>query len=144
MVYNIGHVMRRQRNLSYGGQFRRNVSVDFLNRWKAPGDENQTNIPGYLFNSDPNAVAGTYNTDYFTFGDVNSVSASFVKLRDITLFYDLPKFVVSKIGTQSVTLRAQLSNVMLWKANKFGIDPEFQGSLPTNQNTISFGANISF
>jgi len=33
---------------------------------------------------------------------------------------------------------------MLWKANKFGIDPEFQGYMPSNQNTISLGANISF
>lgn len=144
IIYNMGHVMRRQRNLTYGGQFRRNVSVDFLDRWKVPGDETRTNIPAYLLNADPNAVAGTFNTDYFTFGDVNVVSASFVKLRDVTLFYDLPKLLANKIGTQGITLRAQLSNVMLWKANKFGIDPEFQGYMPTNQNTISLGANISF
>jgi TonB-linked SusC/RagA family outer membrane protein len=144
MVYNIGHVMRRDRNLTYGQQFRRNVSVDFLNRWKVPGDENLTNIPGYITSSDPNFAANTYNTDYFRFGDVNVVSASFVKLRDVTLFYDLPTELAGKIRTLGVTLRAQLSNVMLWKANKFGIDPEFQGTIPSNQNTITLGANISF
>ncbi|WP_165500407.1 SusC/RagA family TonB-linked outer membrane protein [Pedobacter psychroterrae] len=145
MVYNMGHVMRRPRYLTYGGQFRRNVSVDFLNRWRQPGDETSTNIPGYITNANPNAVAGTYNADYFIMGDVNVVSASFVKLRDITLFYDLPTILVNKIKAQGVTFRAQLSNVMLWKANKYGIDPEFQGVIaPSNQNTITVGANVSF
>lgn len=145
MIYNMGHVMRRQRDLTYGGQFRRNVSVDFLNRWKVAGDEARTNIPGYITNSNPNAIAGTYNTEYFTQGDVNVVSASFVKLRDITLFYDLPKLLAGKIKAQGITFRAQLSNVMLWKANKYDIDPEFQGVIaPSNQRTVSIGANVSF
>ena len=145
IIYNMGHVMRRQRDLTFGGQLRRNVSVDFLERWKVPGDEARTNIPAYITNANPNAVAGTYNIDYFNFGDVNVVSASFVKLRDITLFYDLPKFLVSKVNAQGISFRAQLSNVMLWKANKFGIDPEFQGlAIPANQHTVTLGANLSF
>jgi TonB-linked SusC/RagA family outer membrane protein len=137
MVYNMGHVMRRQRNLMFGGQLRRNVSVDFLNRWKVPGDEAFTNIPGMVFST-------ANETNYFTQGDVNVVSASFVKLRDITLFYSIPQHLADKIRAQGITFRAQVSNVMVWKANKFGIDPEFQGAIPNNQNTISLGANISF
>jgi len=142
LVYNMGHVMRRQRYLTNGGQFRRNVSVDFLNRWKVPGDEANTDIPPYLTNSSPNA--GAVETNYFYQGDVNVVSASFLKLRDATLFYDLPKFLVKKINVQGITLRAQLSNVMVWTANKYGIDPEFQGLVaPTNQKTVSLGINVS-
>lgn len=144
IIYNMGHVMRRQRNLTYTGQFRRNVSADFMDRWKVPGDENITNIPGYITSTNANYVGNTYNTEYFSNGDVNVVSASFVKLRDITLFYDLPKPIASMIKTQNVTFRVQLSNVLLWKANKYGIDPEFQGNMPANQHTISLGANVSF
>ncbi|WP_165825341.1 SusC/RagA family TonB-linked outer membrane protein [Pedobacter yonginense] len=139
MVYNLGHVMRRPRNLSYGGQFRRNVSVDFLSRWKVPGDEAFTDIPAFRTTSTP-----AVETNYFTLGDVNVISASFVKLRDITLFYDLPKFLASKIKAQGVTFRAQVSNVMLWTKNKYGVDPEFLGAVaPYNQNTFTIGANIS-
>ncbi|MNY35275.1 hypothetical protein D3C86_1696740 [compost metagenome] len=73
------------------------------------------------------------------------MSASFVKLRDITLFYDLPKLLAGKIKAQGITFRAQFSNVMLWKANKYDIDPEFQGVIaPSNQRTVSIGANVSF
>jgi hypothetical protein len=139
MVYNLGHVMRRIRNLSYGGQFRRNVSVDFLDRWKAPGDEAFTDIPAFRTTSTP-----AVENNYFEKGDVNVVSASFVKLRDVTLFYDLPKSLVNRIKAQGISFRVQLSNVMLWTKNKYGLDPEFYGAnYTTNQHTVTFGVNVS-
>jgi TonB-linked SusC/RagA family outer membrane protein len=139
MVYNLGHVMRRTRNLAYGGQFRRNVSVDFLNRWKAPGDEAFTNIPAFRTTSTP-----VVENNYFEKGDVNVVSASFVKLRDVTLFYDLPKSLVNRIQAQGISFRVQLSNVMLWTKNKYGMDPEFYGAnYTTNQHTVTLGINVS-
>ncbi len=142
MIYNMGHVMRRQRNLMFGGQLHRNMSVDFLDRWKAPGDELYTDIPAYLTNGSPNA--GLINTDYFTYGDNNVVDASFIKLRDVTLFFDLPRNLINKVNMQGVTFRAQISNIMVWKANKFDIDPEFQGlAIPTNQHSVSLGVNVS-
>ncbi len=142
MIYSLGHVMRRDRQLFYYGQLRTDVSVDFLNRWKNPGDENKTDIPSYIANSSTSTT--TRSTDYFTNGDVNVVSASYVKLRDITLSYELPKSIVHLIRAEGVSFRAQLSNVMLWKANKFDIDPEFQSAMPANQHTITLGAHVSF
>lgn len=144
MVYNFGHVMRRDRNLIFGGMLHRNVSVDFLNRWQNKGDEAFTDIPPYLGNGD--AANGVGNTAYFTYGHTNVVDASFIKLRDITLFYDVPRSLLNNIRlrTQSFTFRVQVSNVMLWKANKFGIDPEFQGLvIPYNQNTVTVGAHVT-
>lgn len=142
MIYNMGHVMTRQRNLLFGGELHRNISVDFLKRWKAPGDEKLTDIPGYITNANPNA--GITNVEYFTKGDINVVDASFVKLRDITLFYDVAAHLLKRIKVQGLTLRAQVSNVLLWKANKYSIDPEFQGIIPpTNQKTFTIGAHLS-
>jgi TonB-linked SusC/RagA family outer membrane protein len=143
MIYNMGHKMLRERNLLYGGPLHNNVSVDFLNRWKTGGDEKFTDIPPYMTNANPNN--GLVNNDYFTKGDVNVVSASFVKLRDITLFYDIPVNIIRKVKAQSLTFRVQVSNVMIWKANDFGIDPEFENlALPTNQNTLTIGAHLTF
>lgn len=138
MIYNMGHVMRRDRNVIINRPLKSNVHVDFLNRWRVPGDEANTNIPGLVNNT-------ANDFDYFTMGDINVVDASFLKLRDITLFYDLPKSIVSKIRAQGISFRAQVSNVMLWKANEFDLDPEFSGAtFRSNQNTFSLGANISF
>ncbi|WP_165958233.1 SusC/RagA family TonB-linked outer membrane protein [Segetibacter sp. 3557_3] len=143
IIYQMGHKMRRNRNLIFGGPLTRNMSPEFLARWKAPGDEAITDIPPYITNASP--IAALTNTDYFTRGSNNVLDASFAKLRDITLFYDLPKNLVSKIHSQGLTFRVQLNNVMLWKANKYGIDPEFQDLvLPVNQNTVAFGVNLSF
>lgn len=139
MVYNMGHVMRRDRYLSINRPMMSNVEVAYLDRWKKPGDEANTNIPGVV------ASTTSTNYSYFTFADENVVDASFLKLRDVTLFYNLPTTWVKKIRAQNVSLRAQLSNVMLWTANKYNLDPEFSGlAVRTNQNTISLGANISF
>lgn len=137
MVYNMGHKMRRQRFLNYGQLLTTNVHIDYMNRWQQAGDEAHTDIPGQI-NSSTNEV------NYFIYGDNNVLSSSFLKLRDITLFYNLPKEIASKIKAQGITLRAQISNVLLWADNKYGIDPEFQDLVaPTNQNTISFGINLS-
>ena len=143
MIYNMGHKMRWERYLTFGGQFQRNVSVDFLERWQQKGDELVTDIPPYITNANPNS--GFANYDYFRKGSRNVLDASFIKLRDITLFYDLPKRLLSRVKVDGITFRAQVSNVMIWKANHQGIDPEFQGLvLPSEQNSLTLGAHVSF
>jgi len=163
IVFNLGHVMRKDVNETYtdrlvhdnvqlGGRDNGfnsgNLHADFANRWKQPGDELKTNVPAYLGNR---SLSDTRrDVFYYTRGDVNVVSASYIKLRDITLSYSLPSLLVKKLKADQVTLRAQISNLMLWKANKDGIDPEFQEatyayrSMLVNQGTLSFGLNVKF
>jgi hypothetical protein len=103
--------------------------------------------------------ASRRDTRYYTQGDINVVSAAFVKLRDISLSYDLPQRIVSVAKLEGVRLRLQLSNVMLWKANDYGIDPEFHDApggsaagqlaggiryMPVNQGAVTAGLNIRF
>ncbi len=158
-VINLGNVMRRDVNQFYSGRlYQRNVSIygfmtgnvnaEFLNRWKQPGDEAITNIPSYVSNS---ATSDSRrNVGYYTYADINVVNASYIKMRDITLAYSLPAGLTRKLSIQQATFRAQVSNIMLWKANKYDIDPEFQNavtgvrSLLVNQGTVSLGVNIKF
>ncbi|WP_442589284.1 SusC/RagA family TonB-linked outer membrane protein [Pedobacter sp. AW31-3R] len=166
VIYNLGHVMRRDVNTLFSGgrlvpgqgSFTGNVHQEFVNRWKNPGDEAFTDIPAYI--AENGLSDSERNLDYYTLADRNVLSASFIKLRDITLSYELPKNMLSKINVKGITLRAQLSNLMLWKANHYGIDPEFQDptgyavysstanggarTMPLNQKTISLGAHINF
>ncbi len=157
-VFNLGHVMRNDVNQFYsdrlvnnGGDDNRlssgNVHSDFLLRWRQPGDEAKTNIPSYIANS---SLSSQRDVSYYTNGDINVLDASFIKMRDITLAYSMPQSWSKKIGVEQVTLRSQLSNIMLWKANDEGIDPEFQYALQgvrtvrVNQGTVSFGLNVRF
>ncbi|HEX9509287.1 MAG TPA: SusC/RagA family TonB-linked outer membrane protein [Puia sp.] len=154
MVYSLGSVMRRDVNTYYTdipttASFETgNINTEFLNRWQKAGDETRTNVPSYV------AVSSTSNSrrdvGYYENADINVLSASYIKFRDITLSYSLPMSVIRRTNTQGVSLRLQLSNLMLWKANKGNIDPEFQNafagtrSTPFGQRSISMGLHISF
>ena len=180
MVFNLGHVMRRDVSGFYfpyasnrpvhgsilggsdnsgflGGQ----IHPDFLNRWQKPGDEQRTNVPSYV--ADVSLSESRRELAYYSRGDLNVVSASFIKLRDISLSYSLPENIVNRLRSDEITFRVQVSNIMLWKANRFDIDPEFHEPsygvrLPSNplvdasaspnyrwnQGTITVGVNVNF
>jgi hypothetical protein len=84
------------------------------------------------------------NTNYYTQGDLNVISASYLKLRDISLGYTLPTAWASRVYTRQISLRAQLSNIMVWKNNSYGIDPEILNNVYTGQNAVSFGVQVEF
>lgn len=151
IVYNLGHVLRKDVNEHYRGRLNGgNVHADFANRWKQPGDEAFTDIPSYV----SNAALGASRRDltYYVYGNTNIISGSYLKLRDITFSYSLPTSLISRIKADNISFRLQLSNLLLWKANKVGIDPEFHD--PTNnasirpplrnQRTITIGTHIIF
>lgn len=153
-VYNLGFVMRRDVNRSYsGGRLvpdvgsltTGNVHSDFAKRWQGQGDELRTDIPAYI-----TAKTDTRELNFYYSADRNVVDASYIKLRDITFSYALPKKLVNSVNAQGISFRAQVSNIMLWKANKFGIDPEFQSAfagtrnMPANQKTFTLGAHVTF
>ncbi|MCU4156289.1 SusC/RagA family TonB-linked outer membrane protein [Carboxylicivirga sp. A043] len=81
--------------------------------------------------------------------------ASYVKLRELKLGYDLPKQFVSKIGLQSATLSVVSRNVALLYSEARGFDPEQVnsisnsslgyegGSLPSSRS-VGFNINLIF
>lgn len=155
--YNLGHVMRRDvyydyyMGTLYGGRMIQHgravdgvglygllsgqVHPDFLNRWKKPGDEAFTNVPAYV--AEPSVSDTRRYVSYYMLGDINVIDASFIKLRDITLEYGLPKKWLAAIKADNLSLRVQCSNIMLWKANKYDIDPEFH--MPDGRRVPAYG-----
>ncbi len=157
IIGNLGHVMRRDVNTKYNGNRLNpgggsissgNEHVDFANRWKKQGDELITDIPRWIGNVNVSTTQRYIN--YYIYADRNVVDASFLKFRDITLSYSLPKSALLRSRLAAVSIQAQVGNIMLWKANKFDIDPEFITPLTgvrtqlVGQHTFSIGTNISF
>lgn len=158
IIYNGGNVMFRDVNTFWSGvPYQNEMHSEFLNRWKVANDEKNTDIPRYAGTS---AISGNRNTNYYTYANNNVFNASFAKIRDITLSYDIRGGLIKKLHAQSIAFRAQVSNLMLWKANDLGIDPEFQSlgnrgatltagntgairNLRTGQGTITLGAHIT-
>jgi TonB-linked SusC/RagA family outer membrane protein len=155
MIYNLGHVMRKDVNTFYAGKltgttgfFQGNINSYFVNRWKTSGDEKVTNIPSYV--ESENIQFSRRDVDYYAKGDINVVSASYVKLRDITLSYTLPEHILGLLHISAMNVFVQSGNYMIWRANKEGIDPEFHDlatgtrRMPAFGHSFSIGANITF
>ncbi|MDR0815545.1 MAG: TonB-dependent receptor [Bacteroidales bacterium] len=109
-----------------------------LDRWQKPGDV--TDIPRLtLYNGDPNVNGGSANNYQ---GIVNRRStrfledASYLRLRDVSLSYSIPKDWASKVGVQRIKVGVSASN--LWTLTPYkGLDPEVSAQ-STNQNTAGY------
>lgn len=144
--FNTGHVLFRDFNTYWQEPlFGNNMHSEFANRWKVAGDENKTDIPRYAANS---AIANNRNTSYYGYANTHAFDASYAKIREITLSYSLPQSMIRLLNAQGISFRAQVSNLMLWKANNLGIDPEFQTArgvrtIRSGQETFTVGAHIT-
>jgi TonB-linked SusC/RagA family outer membrane protein len=149
MIFNAGHVIRDPRVNTVSGVIAgNNYQAGFLERWKVPNDETRTDIPRYVANT---AINASRDLNYYNLGSTRILSADYLKIRDISLSYTLPRLVASKIRAQSITFRCNVNNLMLWTANDLNFDPEVNRTNQlqiTNvrpaQGTVSFGAHISF
>lgn len=83
-------------------------------------------ITGYTEN------LGGAGTKYIPYGDnypwdftrAATFDASFVKLREVSLGYDLPSNFVKRLGLQNANIAVYSRNIILWTKAKIGIDPE--------------------
>jgi len=147
IVYNLGHMMRRDVNRFFTGRLVNNLPTYFNDRWKVAGDETRTDVPKYIANTATNT--STRNTALYTSAFRNIESASYLRLRDLTLNYGLPSDLVKKLSMSELSVYGQVNNLLLWTKNKHGIDPEYfdvQAGLRTERMPAfyTFGIRASF
>lgn len=127
---------------SYGGGLLSNNAA-LADRWRNPGDEAHTNIPG-LSNTNFNSINRYVNSD------VNIRDAGNIRLQQVSLNYTVPESMLRKTPfIKSLTVGATVSNLgLLWVANKEGIDPAYQmtssfNNLPPARNyVLSFNLSL--
>lgn len=91
-----------------------NSWTELQNYWKAPGDN--TSIPKPVANS----VVSQF---YYSSSDAGFSDASFLRLKNVMLSYQLPKLFTSKMKITNLKIYAQGQN--LWTVTKYkGYDPE--------------------
>lgn len=129
----------------------RSIQKSSLNYWQKPGDTGVLPRPTNLTNPD-----GSLN--YFRTGNSRYLEdASYLRLRDITISYNLPKSITSAIRTSGVRLYLTATN--LWTLTNYsGPDPEVnvaadsrnglvQGldfGTPPQPKSVVLGVNLSF
>ncbi|MCQ9640167.1 SusC/RagA family TonB-linked outer membrane protein [Chryseobacterium sp. WG14] len=113
-------------------------------------------LPGVKEDGTPNDIhldATTWGKSFYNTVDAQNVfDASYIKLRDVTLSYDLPKSFIGN-SIQGIRVSAFARNLFAWNLANKGIDPENTsygsgniqgiegGSLPS---TRVFGVNVNF
>lgn len=102
------------------------LSADIAKRWQSPGDEANTTVPGL------NGTATAVNASLVRYqnSDINVLKGDYVRLRELSLSYQLPTALINKVKIRSANLNFAVRNLgLLWTANKQGYDPDFVNSL---------------
>lgn len=111
-----------------------NQPVSVLDRWQQPGDKKSVQAFGNSYD----ALVGYF---YYTDSDATIVDASYVRLKNLSLTYQLPQSWMKKAKIQSTSIFLQGQNLLTFTPYK-GLDPETQGlSLPPLR-TITAGVQI--
>ncbi|MFA4866797.1 MAG: SusC/RagA family TonB-linked outer membrane protein [Pedobacter sp.] len=120
LVFNYGHVVRREMPDMYGYDWSGAYNNQIAQRWRKAGDELITDIPAipemqYL--SDYYGRAATRSTN-------SIIDASFIRLREVQFGYSFNSNLLKSTPFKSIRIVAQMNNLYLFKKNKYGIDPE--------------------
>lgn len=125
-----------------------NISKEFKNRWRQPGDEEKTNIPRFMTQSEwySTGTSGSVNPPLlFDNSDQRVAKADFVKLRNVSLSYSFAPELLDRLKLTQMNVYIQGQNLYTLKDKKLkGLDPQhFYLSEPIPA-TITLGVNMSF
>jgi TonB-linked SusC/RagA family outer membrane protein len=99
-----------------------NQPVEVINRWQKPGDI--TNIQRF------GTISGTFDTYYananYLFSNRNVTDASYIRLKNVALSYQLPTSLVQNLKIKNCRVYFQGQNVLTF-TKYLGLDPESQG-----------------
>lgn len=150
-----------------------NMSSVFVDRWRQPGDERFTTIPGlsnvsldmpdgytpinitnehlftmvdlpYVRYAGPSTYTGWFMYDH---SDTRVVKADHIRFRSLTLGYDLPDSWLQHVGIGNCRIDFQAQNLGVWAFDKRlkGQDPDQVASIGMPVlPTFSFGIQLGF
>lgn len=159
-TYKIGQKVRLL-EMYYGNQTmpmpEHNMSGEFNNRWRKPGDEAYTNIPALSNEALVPSQTATESVSYhilpwnrsywwaYDQSDVRTARGSYIRWQQLTLNYTLPDRLVKRTGASNVRLGMQVQNlgVLTFDKKLKGKDPEQVRSigmpvLPSYNFSLSF------
>lgn len=119
---------------SYYGDGNQPVAV--LDRWQKPGDK----ATFQKFTSSSGNIANAYA--YQQYSDGAYADASFIRLKNVSLGYQLPKVFLQKLNIQQARFYFQAQNLYTISGYK-GLDPEGQGTTPP-LSIWTIGAQFTF
>ncbi len=131
ITYSFGNKIRLDPVFSAAYSDMSAMPKEFKNRWAVSGDEARTDIPTiasmrqYI---NDNNLSYAYNA--YNYSTARVADGGFIRLKDVSLTYDLPKKFLNKIGLSTASVKLDATNLFLLYSDKKlnGQDPEFVNS----------------
>ena len=128
LTYSFGNKVRLDPVFSNSYDDMTALPREFKNRWTLPGDEAYTTIPVIASkrqDEQDQYLERAYSA--YNYSTERVADGGFIRLKEVSLTYDLPKSFLEKIRFSSASLKLQATNLCLLYADKKlnGQDPEF-------------------
>lgn len=141
MTYKFGHIFQENLLAKYAyykpTDDTKAKHKDIAKIWKKSGDESTTGLPAMPRNTGELSAS---RRNSFLYSDYAIHDASHIRLKDITLQYELDKDLIKKWGIARANILFQVRDLgLIWKANNVDLDPE---SIPFSGREISHGNTI--
>lgn len=128
-------------NGAYLPDAKKNVSKDLNNRWKKPGDELHTTLPGVINGSAQTSTpfgGSSFYMDLYNYSSERVVSSSFLRCNNLTLSYKINSEKIQKIGFNSLSVGGSVSNLFVIASKRYnGFDPELGNSIKPQGYSLS-------
>lgn len=137
--YNLGYFVRRPSIDYYAMVNTGDVHPDFANRWQNLGDELSTSVPSFKY------PLPSRRDEFYKYADVNVVKGDHIRLQDIYAEYNLNSVLGQSSWIKDLSLFVNVANMnlILWKSNDSGVDPNFPSGIPT-PGSFSLGCRSTF
>lgn len=131
MTYSAGNKLRLTPTFASGYSDQVAMPKEFKNRWVMPGDEAYTNIPAIASRRQVYSdiyLSRAYSA--YNYSSARIASGAFVRLKEVSLSYDIPKSFLKALRLNSASLKLAATNICLLYADKKlnGQDPEYFNS----------------
>lgn len=128
MTYSFGNVVRLNPVFKSYYSDLTAMPREFKNRWVVAGNEKTTDIPTILSQRmyhDNNNLSRAYSA--YNYSTARIAKGDFIRMKEISLTYEFPKKLISRLKFQSLSVKLQATNLFLIYADKKlnGQDPEF-------------------
>lgn len=136
LTYKMGYYFRRQAvSPNYADVLTGYTHQDYQRRWQKSGDEAFTDIPSFVYPSNPN------RSTFYRFSQTLVEKADHLRMQDVRLSYTLPDFKKGPANAQIYLFAANLG--ILWRANKYGIDPDAAPTVPATDHSLPRAFSLS-
>lgn len=140
ITWKTGYVFRRT-SMNSGHEYNAIYHEDYFSRWTKPGDEAHTHVPAKR----PIGETVPYSGNVYNDSEILITKGDQLKLKDVGFSYTFLPKNASRSFFRKIKLQAYASNLgVIWRANEYGIDPDYPDADYIPPKTFSFGVQIDF